>query len=83
MNLEQDCKAHGQLTGRHIVLLPYTHQPVADLSNTSAITHSPLIMKLPVVRYSPVGAVLDTWRENQEEKGLYSNVLGDRLTWLW
>ena len=49
---------------------------VADISNTSATTHSPLIMKLPVVRYSPVGAVLDTWRENQEEKGLY------RMSWV-
>ena len=83
MNLEHDCKAHGQLTGRHIVLLPYTHQPVADLSNTSAITHSPLIMKLPVSEILTSGSCLGHLEEGREEKGLYSTVLGDRLTWLW
>lgn len=34
---------------------------------------SPLIMKLPVVRYSPVGAVLDTWKKDHTKISVSSH----------
>lgn len=54
---------------------PMSGSKISEEEQSRLTDFSPLIMKLPVVRYSPVGAVFDTWTGENTNRCQASSVI--------